>query len=321
MADISSFTDGEIEYFPHHSRASGVASNPILEASIDAKFSSIEVAERSAVAIALRTEGIRRHLESIGVKATDESISNFIASVDNQAVTEAVIMTRPSYDAPLPTDHLLPGLFIFYGSATAGKSAALAHIHEKMVSNGIDSVYLIAGEPDHRAIQGWDILRTVILSGFAGNDEPEVLCIDSLKDALYATGKGGLTTGGVSTQFMIELSSLSATLMAKGRTVIAVVNPSQNKLEGDLYETIKSNVTGIFKLHNSGVIDGSLRRWHTDGYYERVEKPSLDDLFINKSPANQTVTSLLQGSSRDPRVINAKLARLIHNTTPRNNVK
>lgn len=321
MADISSFTDEEIEYFPHHSRVSGVASNPILEASIDAKFGSIEVAERSAVAIALRTEGVKRYLESVGVKATDESVSKFIASVDNQAAIEAVTMMRPSYDAPLPTDHLLPGLFIFYGSATAGKSAALAHIHEKMVSNGIDSVYLIAGEPDHRAIQGWDILRTVILNGFAGNDEPEVLCIDSLKDALYATGRGGLTTGGVSTQFMIELSSLSATLMAKGRTVIAVVNPSQNKLEGDLYETIKSNVTGIFKLHNSGVTDGSLRRWHTDGYYERVEKPSLDDLFINKSPANQTVTSLLQGSPRDPRVINAKLARLIHNTTPRNNVK
>lgn len=320
MADISGFTNEEIEYFPHHSRVSGNASNPTLEASIDAKFSDIAAEDRADIATALRTEGVKRHLSSIGVKVTDESIARFIGEADSQ-FSETVMMARPSYTTPIKTANLLPGLFIFYGNATAGKSAALAHIHAKMVSEGIDSVYLIAGEPDHRAIQGWDILRTVILNGFAGNDEPEALCIDSLKDALYATGKGGLTTGGVSTQFMIELSSLSATLMAKGRTVIAVVNPSQTKLEGDLYETIKSNVTGIFRLNNSSVEAGSLRRWHDDGYYERVEKPTLDDLFINKSPEDKTIANALLSTPRDLRVINAKLARLINNTTPRNNTK
>lgn len=315
MTDISQFSDEEIMYFPSHSRVTGTVINPELEVSIDAKFDSLEPERKAEVAMALRREGLKRIIDSMGGDSSKAAIDSIISGITSDIVTNSFSFSRPSYGAPATSTTMLPGLFILYGDAQSGKSFVLSDIHKRLLDQKADVVYQIAGEPDHRAIQGWEPLKHIIMHGY-DDGAPSVLLIDSLKDALYSS-KGGLTSGGVSTQFIVDLSSLSASLMADGRTVIAVINPSQKKLLDDLYETIKSNVTGILHLRNNEAFAGSLRVWHQDGYYERIDRPSIDSLFKGSSSEALYSASSIVPSNR-PRVIHDRLANLILNTTPRN---
>lgn len=317
--DISGFSVEEIDYFPKHSRVSGSGENPNLEASIDAKFAATAKEDKAALAAALRRAAATRQLESAGIEPTEVAINELVLA------QEAKVDSRPErqlYNAPPMGKKLLPGLFILYGGPKSGKSMSIAQLYARLSEMDIDASYLIAGEPDHRSIQGWDTLQQIIMYGFKDDDVPDVLLVDSLKDALYAASKGGLTTGGVSTQFITQISSISAKLMAEGRTVIAIINPSQLKLEDDLYNVIKSNVTGVFHFRNGAIGEGTVRKWNEAGYYDRLDSRDLDILFYdkpNQKPIEVPTSYNFQDAKQVSR-INSRLGTLIQKLTPRNEV-
>lgn len=100
--------------------------------------------------------------------------------------------------------------------------------------------------------------------------------------------------GGMSAEMTMVLSALSAQLMSEGRTVIAVVNPSQPKFLTDMYETLVSNVTGVFFYNpmfeyvgdrnsthfkpNTVVPSVQSYRVWTEDHYERVTTKGLMSL-------------------------------------------
>lgn len=215
-------------------------------------------------------------------------------------------------DLVSPSSHTeagyIPGLFIVYGGAASNKSKMLSTLADILVKDDKPHQFVYAGEPDPRSIGSWAETVSIMKYGFVNSDSstilPELILIDSLKDLLYAPSSEGAGSGGLSTEAIRELSNISAQCMREKRTIIAVINPTQPKFMEDWYETIKTNVTGIFHLNyttfdqgkgdkdlalvknfvavESGTTRSSFRFWNGE-FYERISNAPVTSLLGYRS--------------------------------------
>lgn len=308
------WTEAELLYFPRSARINPCAEpDSKLEASIARHFAAVqEVYGKSKLELAkaARVAGLKlAHLMESGEDLSDSAVNELIKTQDVEfkkavprGIKRAEDITGPlvslsdteaEYDGS-SVSAFLPGLFILYGAAESNKSHRLAKLHKYTKEHypDVNSRYVIACEPDPRSVGSWKEAMSIMRFGFIGHDGetvvPDVIFIDSLKDLLYMPGDAS-GAGGISTSVILSLSSLSAQLMREGRTVVAVINPSQPKFVNDLYETLKSNVTGIFYFNprpnanekadhfssgSAGKLLSSIRQWR-DSYFERVESEEL----------------------------------------------
>lgn len=369
---LAIWTSAELLYFPYSPRVlEGAEADELLEASISEKFQLAADSNLSKVDLAkqARTLGVRMSLTTRnGVAPSDKEIEAEIKRVDdsNQTVTAVKIARRASevmkpmvslssvrnaeIGAPASRSAFKPGLFIIYGGAESNKSHRLSRLrdHIQKEDAGFTHEYLIMGEPDHRSLGSWREVIATLRFGLLDDDGepyvPDVMLIDSLKDLIYMPGDSGSGSGGLSTSAIMELSSISAQLMREGRTVVAVINPSQPKYLLDMYETLKSNVTGIFfynpprtapKGGDSETADhfsvksgrklvSSFRVWNKDGYYDRIADQEIlsliseDGDILDKAvtPKGVVGTSI---AAVAPRIVsNSSIKERLLRSTPRN---
>lgn len=152
------------------------------------------------------------------------------------------------------------GLYIIYGGAASGKT--------RWLSEHCKNIWFV-GEPDHRAMPFSEARRMLAAAASTRFESRQIVGIDSFKDLVYSA-EGAATQGGVSTGFFMELAELSRRLMGSNLHVLAIVNPSQDRVSDALYETLVGNCTGIIQLIGGVVERGAERVWnHEGGYYER----------------------------------------------------
>lgn len=340
-AAISAWTESELLYFPRSPRVVvGAESDPMLESSIQQHFSNVAVEHgisKLELAKLARFEGIKlASLMDNGVDLSDKEVNAIIKEQDEtrrqatpRVIRRAEDVTGPmvSYDdisnteAPESRSAFKPGLFIIYGGADASKSHRLKKLYDYTAQNlkglGFSYEYLIMGEPDHRSLGSWRETIATLRYGIIRDGDvyvPDVIFLDSLKDLLYMPGDSGSGSGGLSTSAIMELSSISSQLMRDGRTVIAVINPSQPKYLKDMYETLKSNVTGIFfyNVPNSDRDDrrdhftpaavrnmiSSFRAWNQE-YYDRISDQGIMNLVgLEGDILDQTTQAIQQQESK-----------------------
>lgn len=369
---LAIWTPSELLYFPYSPRVlEGAEADELLEASISEKFQMATDAKLSKVDLAkhARSLGVKMSLTAKnGAEPSDQEIAAEIKRVDgfNLTVTSAKVARRASevmrpmvslasvrsaaIGAPASRSVFKPGLFIIYGGAEANKSHRLSRLsdHIKASSDGFSHEYLIMGEPDYRSLGSWRELIATLRFGLLDDNGapyvPDVMLIDSLKDLIYMPGDSGSGSGGLSTSAIMELSSISAQLMREGRTVVAVINPSQPKYLLDMYETLKSNVTGIFfynpprtapKGGDSETADhfsvksgkkliSSLRVWNVGGYYDRIADQEIlsliseDGDILDKAVKPKGVVGTVIAAVTPKAVSNSSIKERLLKFTPRN---
>lgn len=322
-AEVANWTEAELMYFPFSSRVLENADvDSDLEASIADHFSGLANSdEKIKLAKIARSSGLKLvHLHRTGEELSDSDVAKIVSATDKTLlsgigsprlarVADEIFKPAVSLDQvdQVNVDRrlhnpCLPGLFLLYGGPDSGKSHRFSKISDYLnaLQNGHDDFSFVAmrmGEPDHRAVGSWREIIATVKFGFTSADEdfkPDVLLIDSLKDLIYMPSKGGAGAGGVSTEVLTILSSLSSSLMREGRTVIAVMNPSQPRIAMDLYESLKSNVTGIFYFNPSRAATeshqsnfsistdspmiSSVRKWNGT-FYDRLSDVGVLSLF------------------------------------------
>lgn len=308
---LTNWTESELMYFPRSPRVVPDAEvDPLLESSIQQHFATVKAdygVEKLELAKVARIEGLKLiHLLDTGEELSNTDVQELIDQQDKvlqetvrpKVIRRAEDVTGPMVSlsdvnlgsAPPSRSSFLPGLFIVYGGADSNKSHRLKKLYDFTAAKfdgQFNYEYVIVGEPDHRSLGSWRETISILRYGFIDNGAtyvPDVMFVDSLKDLLYMPGDSGSGAGGLSTSTIMELSSISSQLMRDGRTVIAVVNPSQPKYMDDMYETLKSNVTGVFYYNPSKTITrdkvehftpqsikpllSSFRKWSNE-YYER----------------------------------------------------
>lgn len=280
-AVLKGWSESELLYFPYSPRVDPSAeADATLEASISDHFDNVKQfsVTKAELAKLARFHGLRLHMSrQRGVEQgsiSDSDVEATIKEQDNQIklrpavrkraarlneITDALVSRDRSgmTDAPVSLSPALPGLFIIYGGAEANKSYQLLAAYTLFNSQHptVDSEFTICCEPHHDSVGSWREAISIIRYGYIDGEstvKPPVIFIDSLKDILYADG-GNTGSGGISTDVITELSAISAQLMREGRTVVAVLNPSQPKFMNDLYETLKTNTTGVFYTGESEV--------------------------------------------------------------------
>lgn len=247
-------------------------------------------------------DGLSKEASGLDVKLGEqESEKDFLTRL---GLTSSVLF---AHDVPHDNHGFLPGLFIIYGAAQAEKSKRLAELYKatKEVSDG-NIAYTIFCEPDHRSVGSWGLALQYIEHGYydEATDQvvkPDVMFIDSIKDIVYMKGSGA-GKGGVSSDAIVRLSNLSSKLMREGRTVIAIINPSQESVIEPFYESLASNTTGVFWFasNDQGRLKSSFRRWSGVDFYERINDQPIDIIFggfgINgNSSANAPSQKKLKG--------------------------
>lgn len=315
---VDAWTEAELLYFPYSPRVlPGAVANNALEASIAEYFNNCKSygIKKIDLATHARVAGLRLEAELGGVELSDSDVKDLIKAQDQEAkgarVKQAYTeIRRPDQitgpllsvedliysDPEPPRSPVQPGLHIIFGGANSSKSYRLSSIYHYLTSMkeqkkaDFSLAYLIIGEPDHRSKGSWPEIIATIRYGLIDNGDvlvPDVLLMDSFKDLLYMPG-GNTMSGGVTTDFILNLSNLSAQLMREGRAVVAVVNPSQEKLMADLFETIRSNATSIFAYNLESrksedrtlftKFKSAMRKW-TGTYYDRPEGNGIMALF------------------------------------------
>lgn len=369
---LAIWTASELLYFPYSPRVlEGAEADELLEASISEKFQIAADSGLSKVDLAkeARNLGVRMMLTSkLGSDPSEKDIAAEIKRVDDSNLTvTAVKIARRSHEimkplvslasvrnaaigAPESRSAFKPGLFIIYGGAESNKSHRLSrlHAHIKETCDCFSHEYLIMGEPDYRSLGSWRELIATLRFGLLDDHGepyvPDVMLIDSLKDLIYMPGDSGSGSGGLSTSAIMEFSSISAQLMREGRTVVAVINPSQPKYLLDMYETLKSNVTGIFfynpprsapkggdseiadhfSVKSSKKLISSLRVWNKDGYYDRLADQEIlslisEDGDILDLPARiKTVVGTVIAAVTPKNVSTSSIKERLLKFTPRN---
>lgn len=355
---LEHWSEAELLYFPVSPRVIPDADpDPVLEVSIGHHFDSVAHYGISKVELAkeARRAGIALQLtRDTGKAATEKEIDDVIKAIDSKPRIKRarraddirgpmISVDQLNYDqaAPESKSEFKPGLFIIYGGADAGKTYRLSKLFEYIRSRkpSYTYEYLIMGEPDHRSLGSWQEIIASLRYGFIKGDAnylPDVMFVDSLKDLIYMPSDSGSGSGGLSTETITVLSSFSSQLMKEGRTVIAVINPSQPKYTNDMYETLKSNVTGIFYYNPVGEATGnfkptivgklksSLRAWSADHYERKTDMGIMNLLglegdILDAAPSVPSVKS----SNKVTRVTHASnlrkgLSRLTLSMTPSN---
>lgn len=370
---VADWTESELMYFPRSPRVmEGAEADPLLESSIQNHFETVKElhnVSKMELAKVARFEGRRLMYFIENGSEADDTIINSILRVEDELIASHTLkpkvirraedVTGPLVslgdinlgEAPPSRSALLPGLFIIYGGADSSKSYRLKKLADLVATEytDFDSEYVVVGEPDHRSVGSWKETISILRYGFIDNGEiyvPDVLFVDSLKDLLYMPGDSGSGSGGLSTAAIMELSSISSQLMRDGRTVVAVINPSQPKYMDDMFETLKSNVTGVFyynpsvktKNANSGVdnftpksvgkLISSIRKWN-ESYYQRNADVQImellgltgDILDVNTTPGKTIVTrksTLLSGRTVETKGLKDRMRRLLVGSTPAN---
>lgn len=369
-AHLNDWSESELLYFPFSPRVIPDAdADPVLEASIAEHFSDAKAVygvNKAQLARDARVAGLKlHHMRSDGEVLSDNDVKEIIAAQDAAAKVAVVRRPRKASDvhgplvsrsdiingpAPESRSPFKPGLFIIYGGADSNKSHRLRKLYEfarDSLFGDFDIEYVILGEPDHRSIGSWAETISVLRYGFVDGDDtyvPDVMFVDSLKDLLYMPGDAGSGAGGLSMDATMELSGISAQLMREGRTVVAVVNPSQPKYIHDMYETLKSNVTGVFfynppvKTSSKDEVEhfnqkrmarllSSFRVWNVNDYYDRISDGQImnlvgldgdildEEVAESKAPAVSRTVVTAARSSKD--LVNLVRRRLMM-STPKN---
>lgn len=152
------------------------------------------------------------------------------------------------------------GLYVVYGGAASGKT--------RWLSEHCRNIWFV-GEPDHRAMPFREAMRMLNAAATTRFETKQVVGVDSFKDLVYSAS-GAATQGGVSTGFFMDLAELSRRLMGTNLHVLAIVNPSQEKVSDALYDALVGNCTGIIELKQGVPQRGAERIWNEEGgYYER----------------------------------------------------
>lgn len=272
-------------------------------------------------------EGLSK--EASGLDKTlrlEESEEDFLKRV---GLTSSVLF---AHDVPDDNHGFLPGLFIIYGAAQAEKSKRLAELYKvtKDLSTG-NVAYTIFCEPDHRSVGSWGLALQYIEHGYFDESsntivKPDVMFIDSIKDIVYMKGSGA-GKGGVSNDAIVRLSNLSSQLMREGRTVIAIINPSQESVIEPFYESLASNTTGVFWFasNDQGKLKSSFRKWSGLDFYERVNDQPIEiifggfDLNSNKTDAKSGVRKPtgLNMSNAQKKKLQSAITNLYMTTQPK----
>lgn len=191
-----------------------------------------------------------------------DSVSHTVPVDASREVLDSIVASyeQAMLDLPARASHANGGLYVILGGAESGKT--------KWMSEHVSRVWY-AGEPDHRAISYKEAIARIRKLALAGLSTPTILGVDSFKDAVYVSD-GAAMSGGVSSGFLYELGELSRLLTGSNLSVIAIVNPVQEKLLEPLYESIAGSVTGVIWLARGAVKKGTERVWNEKGnYYER----------------------------------------------------
>lgn len=366
---LNDWSESELLYFPFSPRVIKDADvDPILEAGIAEHFSDVKAVyglNKAQLARDARVAGLKlHHIRSGGEILSDEDVKEIIAVQDAAAKVAVVRRPRRASDvhgplvsrsdiingpAPESRSPFKPGLFIIYGGADSNKSHRLRKLYEfsRQLEGEFETEYVIVGEPDHRSIGSWAETISVLRYGFIDGDDtyiPDVMFVDSLKDLLYMPGDAGSGAGGLSMDATMELSGISAQLMREGRTVVAVVNPSQPKYIHDMYETLKSNVTGVFfynppvKSQSKDEVEhfnqtrltrllSSFRVWNVNDYYDRISDGQImnlvgldgdildEEVAVSKAPA---VSRAVVTAARSSKGLGNLVRRRLMTSTPKN---
>lgn len=369
---LNDWSESELLYFPFSPRVIKDADvDSVLESSIAEHFSDVQAVHgisKAQLARDARVAGLKlHHMRSEGEILSDKDVKEIIAAQDAAAKVAVVKRPRKASDvhgplvsrsdiingpAPESRSPFKPGLFIIYGGADSNKSHRLRKLFEftrSHLSGSFDSEYIIVGEPDHRSIGSWAETISVLRYGFVDGDDtyvPDVMFVDSLKDLLYMPGDAGSGAGGLSMDATMELSGISAQLMREGRTVVAVVNPSQPKFIHDMYETLKSNVTGVF-FYNPPVkgqqkdevehfnqkrmakLLSSFRVWNNNDYYDRISDGQimnlvgLDGDILDASVSEAKVPAVSRAvvtAARTSKDLVSRVRRQLMMATPKNDL-
>lgn len=369
-AHLNDWSESELLYFPFSPRVIKDAdADSVLEAGIAEHFSDVQAVygvNKAQLARDARVAGLKlHHMRSEGEILSDKDVKEIIAAQD--AVAKVAVVRRPrkasdvhgplvsrsdiiNGPAPESRSPFKPGLFIIYGGADSNKSHRLRKLYEftrDKLDGDFETEYVILGEPDHRSIGSWAETISVLRYGFVDGDDtyvPDVMFVDSLKDLLYMPGDAGSGAGGLSMDATMELSGISAQLMREGRTVVAVVNPSQPKYIHDMYETLKSNVTGVFfynppvKSQSKDEVEhfnqkrmarllSSFRVWNVNDYYDRISDGQimnlvgLDGDILDKEVAESkapTVSRAVVTAARSSKDLVNLVRRRLMMSTPKN---
>lgn len=356
---LSPWTQSELMYFPYSPRVlAGAEANDALEGSIAEHFNNVTAqfgVTKGDLASLARSEGVRLILlqrngsdpstseikaEEAAIEAEHNSspraprlakrasdVRGPMLSVSDLAVLNTQVVSKSIFK---------PGLFIIYGGAESGKSHRLSRLFELMSSErrSFSFEYLIMGEPDHRSLGSWREIIATLRYGLLNDGDiyiPDVMFIDSLKDLIYMPSDSGSGAGGLSTETISVLSSISAQLMREGRTVIAVINPSQPKYINEMYETLKSNVTGVFYYNpritkeenprgpdhfTPTVVSGlksSFREWQDTHYDRSVDKQIMALIGLEGDVLDTRVGKVVQAAIPSTPTERANFSRNVRN--------
>lgn len=203
------------------------------------------------------------------------------------------------------------GLYIVYGGAASGKT--------RWLSEHCNNIWFV-GEPDHRAMPFSEARRMLAAAASTRFESRQIVGIDSFKDLVYSA-EGAATQGGVSTGFFMELAELSRQLMGSNLHVLAIVNPSQDRVSDALYETLIGNCTGIVQLVGGVVERGAERVWnHEGGFYERRQLARGELFSFMKEPAADRPAAIIGQTKHGKNVVYSqhvakKLSQLINKNT------
>lgn len=226
-----------------------------------------DTSARNAMAAAIKSGEIAQFLataENPRVIVHVNGVGEFAVPVSLEpgvTVEQVIEVARTSVLIQTPRGgHPGGGLYVVYGGAASGKT--------RWLSENCKNIWFV-GEPDHRAMPFSDALRMLRAASTARFSARQVVGVDSFKDLVY-TANGAATQGGVSTGFLVELAELSRRLMGSNLHVLAIVNPSQEKVSDALYDALVGNCTGIIELKHGKVARGAERIWNAEGgFYER----------------------------------------------------
>lgn len=200
-----------------------------------------------------------------------DTVTHTVPVIASPEVLNSLIMSyeQAMLDIPTRSSQTNGGLYVILGGAESGKT--------KWMSEHIDRIWY-AGEPDHRAISYKEAVARIRKLALAGMTKPSVLGVDSFKDAVYISD-GAAMSGGVSSGFLYEIGELSRLLTGSNLSVVAVVNPVQEKLLDSLYESIAGSVTGVIWLSRGAVKKGTERVWNEQGHYYERRSINQEPLF------------------------------------------
>lgn len=226
-----------------------------------------EASAKNAIAAAIKsaeTAEFLAHPENPRVIVHVNGVGEFAVPVlleQGVSVEQIIELARTAALVQTPRgDQAGGGLYIVYGGAASGKT--------RWLSEHCSNIWFV-GEPDHRAMPFSEARRMLAAAASTRFENRQIVGIDSFKDLVYSA-EGAATQGGVSTGFFMEIAELSRRLMGSNLHVLAIVNPSQDRVSDALYETLIGNCTGIVQLIGGVVERGAERVWNPEGgFYER----------------------------------------------------